>query len=109
MNDWFGVGILFLLVLLNGFFVAVEYALVSVRHTRIDQLAEAGSGAARTVQRVLAHLDQYIAAVQLGVSQASGTPSAVNSGCERCSMAGSAIKPISRLIMLTPSCTAAMY
>ncbi|TSA83736.1 HlyC/CorC family transporter [Deinococcus detaillensis] len=71
MNDWFGVGILFLLVLLNGFFVAVEYALVSVRHTRIDQLAEAGSGAARTVQRVLAHLDQYIAAVQLGVSMMS--------------------------------------
>ena len=44
-----------------------------------------------------------------GVSHRSGTPSAVNSGCERCSMAGSAMKPISRLIMLTPSCTAAMY
>ncbi|WP_161880384.1 hemolysin family protein [Deinococcus alpinitundrae] len=71
MNDWIGVGALVLLVLLNGFFVAVEYALVSVRRTRIDQLAEDGSAAARTVQQVLTHLDQYIAAVQLGVSMMS--------------------------------------
>ena len=71
MNDWIGVGALVLLVLLNGFFVAVEYALVSVRRTRIDQLAEEGSSAARTVQQVLTHLDQYIAAVQLGVSMMS--------------------------------------
>ncbi len=71
MNDWIGVGALVLLVLLNGFFVAVEYALVSVRRTRIDQLAEDGSSAARTVQQVLTHLDQYIAAVQLGVSMMS--------------------------------------
>ncbi len=71
MNDWIGVGGLFVLVLLNGFFVAVEYALVSVRRTRIDQLAEEGSAAARSVQRVLTHLDQYIAAVQLGVSMMS--------------------------------------
>ncbi|GAA4023332.1 hemolysin family protein [Deinococcus rubellus] len=71
MNDWIGVGALVLLVLLNGFFVAAEYALVSVRRTRIDQLAEDGSSAARTVQQVLAHLEQYIAAVQLGVSMMS--------------------------------------
>ncbi|WP_420595728.1 hemolysin family protein [Deinococcus sp.] len=71
MNDWLGVGALVLLVLFNGFFVAVEYALVSVRRTRIDQLADAGSGAARAVQRVLTNLDQYIAAVQLGVSMMS--------------------------------------
>ena len=71
MNDWLGVAALFVLVLLNGYFVAVEYALVSVRRTRIDQLAEAGSAAARVVQRVLSSLDQYIAAVQLGVSMMS--------------------------------------
>ena len=71
MNDWLGVGALFVLVLLNGFFVAVEYALVSVRRTRIDQLAETGSSAALAVQRVLTNLDQYIAAVQLGVSMMS--------------------------------------
>ncbi|WP_293915207.1 hemolysin family protein [Deinococcus sp.] len=71
MNDWLGVVALFVLVLFNGYFVAVEYALVSVRRTRIDQLADEGSAAARTVQRVLGRLDQYIAAVQLGVSMMS--------------------------------------
>ncbi|WP_026332304.1 hemolysin family protein [Deinococcus apachensis] len=71
MNDWLGVASLLFLVVANGYFVAVEYALVSVRRTRIDQLVEEGSRAARTVQRVLSRLDLYIAAVQLGVSMMS--------------------------------------
>lgn len=71
MNDWIGVASLVFLVVANGYFVAVEYALVSVRRTRIDQLALEGSGAARAVQNVLSRLDLYIAAVQLGVSMMS--------------------------------------
>ncbi|SMB91967.1 hemolysin family protein [Deinococcus hopiensis] len=71
MNDWIRVASLLLLVLANGYFVAVEYALVSVRRTKIDQLVEEGNRAARMVQRVLSHLDLYIAAVQLGVSMMS--------------------------------------
>ncbi len=71
MNDYLGLLALFFLVLFNGFFVAVEYALVSVRRTRIDQLADEGVRAAKAVQRVLGNLDQYIAAVQLGVSMMS--------------------------------------
>lgn len=71
MNDLYGVIALVVLVLLNGYFVAVEYALVSVRRTRIDQLAEEGNGTARIVQRVFSRLDLYIAAVQLGVSMMS--------------------------------------
>lgn len=71
MNDYLGIAALFVLVLLNGYFVAVEYALVSVRRTRIDQLAEEGNSTARVVQRVLGRLDLYIAAVQLGVSMMS--------------------------------------
>ncbi len=59
------------LVLLNGFFVAAEFALVSVRKTRIDQLVSEGSARARLVQRALAHLDTYIAATQLGITMAS--------------------------------------
>ncbi len=59
------------LVLLNGFFVAAEFALVSVRKSRIDQLANEGSGRARVVQRAIAHLDTYIAATQLGITMAS--------------------------------------
>lgn len=71
MNDYIGVVALLVLVLLNGYFVAVEYALVSVRRTRIDQLVEEGNAAARAVQKVLGRLDLYIAAVQLGVSMMS--------------------------------------
>lgn len=62
---------MFGLVLLNGFFVAAEFALVSVRRTRIEQLANEGVGRARVVSRALAHLDTYIAATQLGITMAS--------------------------------------
>ena len=42
MSDWLGIASLIALVLVNGFFVAAEFALVSVRRTRVDQLAEEG-------------------------------------------------------------------
>ena len=71
MNDWIRVASLVLLVLANGYFVAAEYALVSVRRTRIDQLADEGVSAARLVQRVLSNLNLYIASIQLGVSMMS--------------------------------------
>jgi CBS domain containing-hemolysin-like protein len=58
-------------VLLNGFFVAAEFALVKVRESRIDQLAGEGRRAARTVKHVLAHLDRYLSACQLGITLAS--------------------------------------
>lgn len=60
-----------LLVALNGFFVAGEFALVKVRKTRIEQLVEEGKGSAKTVQHQLNHLDSYIAATQLGITLAS--------------------------------------
>ena len=62
---------MFALVLLNGFFVAAEFSLVSARRSRIEQLANEGSGRARAVQRALDHLDTYIAATQLGITMAS--------------------------------------
>lgn len=61
----------FALVLLNGFFVAAEFALVSVRKSRIEQLVNEGSRQARSVQKALGHLDTYIAATQLGITMAS--------------------------------------
>lgn len=74
-NDPVGIAVrliaVLLLVLANGFFVATEFALVSVRRTRIEQLSAEGSRAARTVRRALNHLDQYIAATQLGITMAS--------------------------------------
>src|SRR4029453_6848036 len=59
------------LVLANGFFVAAEFAIISVRKTRIDQLLAEGSRMARPVRRALDRPDQYIAATQLGITMAS--------------------------------------
>ncbi len=59
------------LVLANGFFVAAEFALISVRKTRIDQLLAEGSRLARPVRRALNSPDQFIAATQLGITMAS--------------------------------------
>jgi CBS domain containing-hemolysin-like protein len=58
-------------VFLNGFFVAAEFALVKVRESRIAKLAKDGSRAAPTVQHILAHLDRYLSACQLGITLAS--------------------------------------
>jgi CBS domain containing-hemolysin-like protein len=60
-----------LLVLANGFFVATEFALVSVRRTRVQQLAAEGNRRAQQVLGELNQLDTYIAATQLGITMAS--------------------------------------
>jgi len=60
-----------LLVVANGYFVATEYALVSVRRSRIASLVSQGNKRARTVMRVLENLTSYISATQLGVTLAS--------------------------------------
>jgi len=60
-----------LLVAANAFFVAAEFALVSVRETRLQQLIAAHRIGARTVQRLHQRLDEFIAAVQFGVTLAS--------------------------------------
>jgi putative hemolysin len=60
-----------LLVAVNAFFVATEFALVSVRDTRIQQMIEAGRLGARQVLRLHERLDELLAAVQLGVTLAS--------------------------------------
>ena len=60
-----------LLVLLNGFFVATEFALVKVRPTRLDELARRGSQLARQARRLTHHLDEYLSATQLGITVAS--------------------------------------
>lgn len=65
------IALVFILVLLNAFFVASEFALVSVRRTRIDQLAAEGNGAAIVVKRAVRDLDRYIAATQVGITIAS--------------------------------------
>ena len=59
------------LIALNGLFVAAEYALVRSRLDRIDQLAEEGARGAPLARRQIEHIDQYIAACQVGITLAS--------------------------------------
>jgi putative hemolysin len=63
--------LLVLLVAANAFFVAAEFAMVSVRDTRIQQLIEQRRIGARTVQKIQRHLDEFLPAVQFGVTLAS--------------------------------------
>ncbi len=63
-----GVGVL---ILLNAFFVAAEYALVTVRRTRVQELADQGSRRATAVQRITSDPPRFIAAMQLGVTLTS--------------------------------------
>src|SRR5262245_4143397 len=62
---------LFALVFANGFFVAAEFSIVTVRKTRIDQLIAEGHRTARAVRRAVTAPDRYIAATQLGITMAS--------------------------------------
>ena len=59
------------LVLLNGFFVAAEFALVKVRSSRIEELVEKNTYGAKQAQNALKHLDAYLSATQLGITLAS--------------------------------------
>jgi magnesium and cobalt exporter, CNNM family len=60
-----------LLILLNAFFVAGEYSLVTVRRTRMKELADAGSRTARSVLHITSDPPHFIAAMQLGVTLTS--------------------------------------
>ena len=59
------------LVLLNGFFVATEFALVKVRHTQLEPLAVKGHRRAGAALHLVRHLDAYLSACQLGITLAS--------------------------------------
>jgi CBS domain containing-hemolysin-like protein len=59
------------LVVLNGFFVASEFAFVRIRSTSVEQLAEEGRPGSKALQDVVASLDDYLAATQLGITIAS--------------------------------------
>jgi CBS domain containing-hemolysin-like protein len=65
----FALGVL--LVLVNGFFVAAEFALVKVRPTQIQPIAARGDRRARVAAHMIRHLDAYLSATQLGITLAS--------------------------------------
>ncbi|GAB3822563.1 hemolysin family protein [Pontibacter rugosus] len=59
------------LVLLNGFFVAAEFAIVKVRASQIELKAQTGNAMAKLAHNMLTHLDAYLSATQLGITLAS--------------------------------------
>ncbi len=59
------------LILVNAYFVAAEFALVKVRTSQIEQLAEQGNWAAKLTSRALDRLDLYLSASQIGITVAS--------------------------------------
>ncbi len=61
----------FALVLLNGFFVAAEFALVRVRETQLDALVARGQRRARMARHIVRNLNSYLSATQLGITMAS--------------------------------------
>ena len=63
--------ITFLLVFLNGFFVAAEFAIVKIRYSQVELRERAGSKMAKLVRHLLDHLDAMLSATQLGITLAS--------------------------------------
>jgi len=66
-----GLALAAFLILLNGFFVAAEFALVKVRHTQLRARADEGSRLAKLSLRITERLDPYLSATQLGITLAS--------------------------------------
>ncbi|MBA3883364.1 MAG: HlyC/CorC family transporter [Chthoniobacterales bacterium] len=64
-------GVIALLVALNGFFVAAEFALVKIRSSQLETLAAEGNTRALIGQHVSSNLDAYLSACQLGITLAS--------------------------------------
>ena len=66
-----GLILIVVLVLVTAFFVAAEFAFVSIRRTRVDQLASEGSRTAKDLQRAIKSLNTYLAAAQIGITMAT--------------------------------------
>lgn len=65
------VGLVILVVLANGYFVAAEFAIVSVRRSRIEPLLEEGNKRAKVVMRFLDNITAFISTCQVGITIAS--------------------------------------
>src|SRR5674536_386263 len=71
MNNLINIIIVFLLVIMNGFFVATEFAMVKVRKSRIETLVLDGDRNAKHTLTVVKDLNLYLSACQLGITLAS--------------------------------------
>jgi CBS domain containing-hemolysin-like protein len=59
------------LVMLNGFFVAAEFGMVKLRHTRVEEIKRHGNLKGKILAEIHSHLDAYLSACQLGITLAS--------------------------------------
>jgi CBS domain containing-hemolysin-like protein len=71
MTDWWGIAWLFILLFVNAFFVAAEFAVISARRSQIEPRAEAGSRAAKTTIHAMEHATMMLATSQLGITVCS--------------------------------------
>ncbi len=71
MDPWLGLSLGLLLVAINGFFVAAEFALVKLRPTQIQPRVDKGEVRAKMTQHVLERMASYLSAAQLGITLAS--------------------------------------
>ncbi len=65
------IGVILLLVIANGFFVAAEFALVKIRATQLKPLARQGSWRAKLSLKLVSSLDSYLSMTQLGITLTS--------------------------------------
>jgi CBS domain containing-hemolysin-like protein len=63
--------LILLLVFLNGFFVATEFAIIKARNSRIDLLVQEGSRNAKFAQTIMSNINGYLSACQMGITLAS--------------------------------------
>lgn len=71
LQNFIFIAFAFIFVLLNGFFVAAEFAIVKLRHTQIAQLQKTAGLRGRILAIIHQHLDAYLSACQLGITLTS--------------------------------------
>lgn len=74
---WIDLLLIFIFVLINGFFAASEIAIVTTRRSRIKQLMDEGKKNAATLHKLREEPDRFLATVQVGVTLAGGIASAI--------------------------------
>src|SRR5215468_9682973 len=74
---WLEPGLIFVLILANGFFAASEIAMIATRKSRIDALLEKGVKSAAAVARLKNDPDRFLATVQIGITIVSSLASAI--------------------------------
>lgn len=71
LPTWLGLSLIPLLILINGYFVAAEFAIVAIRRTRVEELVNANVPRSKALLDAVTEMDRSVAAAQLGITVAS--------------------------------------